>query len=148
MNVCNCCEHCSDEFIKGLCRRCYNYFYINKMPINDENLATYSTIFKVVRLIDRRPLNKGEVVLFIDSVRVGILNKLPHRFWTGMYSYDNALLALDYWLQDVLELNVCNLGAPEVRELLKDSPISWLTTSTVHTLGELLYDLKINYCCS
>lgn len=142
MKACLCCESESKQIIRGLCRRCYNYFYKKGLPINIYYLSIYRPIFKAIDFIDERPLTKDEVSLLINSVEDGTLTKLPHRFWIGMYSYENTILALDYWFRDVLKVDTRGMNASLVRSVLKNSPMSGINSSNFFIMTELFSDLN------
>lgn len=141
MSKCSYCDREIKLIAKGLCNRCYGYFYKRELPIEEELVNSYKPIFKVIDCMHKRPLLKKEVSILINGVNDGLLTKLPHGFWTGVHSYNNATLALDYWLIDVLKCNLSDIPKLDIKEVLKGSPISTLGSNDIFKYKDLVYGL-------
>lgn len=142
---CKCCSRDKKIIAKGLCVRCYNFFYKRKIDF-EEGAKNYRDIFIAVDKVNSYNLNLSDVTLLLESVRSGMLLKMPKKFWISNYCERNMILALYSWCFIFNNYDVEYLSIKEFSDKLKESPISYLAfNSTLSYLSDLLKSTILLY---
>lgn len=145
---CRCCSKECSYTLNGLYESCYFFLYNKKLAKGNDGVEKYGDYLTIRRFISIRPLTRNEIGTLVNLIEDRLVTKMPHGFWSGIYSYENSINALIYWCYDVKGYSKEYLTNPNTKEIIKEelrkTPLSNLVHNNCLSFTDLYRDV-MNY---